>query len=120
MARPRSQSSPRQPRGSLYLVHFGRPIGSRRHQAQHYIGWAQDVDARIGEHLAGRGARILAYVASQDIAVVTYVLATGATRADERRVKRHRHHAHYCPLCSPRPRRPTGQGLKPKTYARAA
>ncbi len=33
----------------LYLIHFDRPLSGR---AQHYLGTAEDVDARIADHLA--------------------------------------------------------------------
>jgi predicted GIY-YIG superfamily endonuclease len=39
----------------VYLVHFSEPY---RH-AGHYTGWTADLDARLAEHNAGRGARLL-------------------------------------------------------------
>ena len=43
------------PGGVVYLVHFSEPY---RH-ARHYTGWTVDLDARLAEHRAGRGARLL-------------------------------------------------------------
>ncbi|MDL4817376.1 hypothetical protein [Actinomadura opuntiae] len=41
--------------GIVYLLHFTRPY---KH-AKHYTGWTSDLDARLAEHAAGRGARLL-------------------------------------------------------------
>ncbi len=41
--------------GTLYLLHFSEPY---KH-ARHYSGLASDLDARLAEHQAGRGARLL-------------------------------------------------------------
>jgi hypothetical protein len=49
--------------GTVYLLHFeqGLPIRPGR-VARHYIGWAAagDVDARLAQHLAGRGSLLVA------------------------------------------------------------
>jgi hypothetical protein len=46
-------------RGTTYLLHFCRPI-SPNHRAQHYLGFAEDLAARLREHAAGRGAQAVA------------------------------------------------------------
>jgi hypothetical protein len=43
--------------GSLYLLHFSRPLGNvenARGMARHYLGWALDPQARIACHLNGQ------------------------------------------------------------------
>jgi predicted GIY-YIG superfamily endonuclease len=48
--------------GVIYLLRFDRPIGDAgnpRSQAQHYLGWASDLDARLGQHRSGSGARLM-------------------------------------------------------------
>ena len=40
--------------GFVYLLHFERPIAPGRHTAQHYIGHAVDLAARIQTHVRGR------------------------------------------------------------------
>ena len=42
----------------VYLVHFSEPY---RH-ARHYTGWTTDLQSRLAEHRAGRGARLLAVI----------------------------------------------------------
>jgi predicted GIY-YIG superfamily endonuclease len=44
--------------GTVYLLHFDRPYK----RARHYLGWASDLDARLAQHTAGHGARLLEVV----------------------------------------------------------
>jgi predicted GIY-YIG superfamily endonuclease len=69
--------------GVIYLLHFNQPY---RH-ARHYTGWAADLDARLAEHAAGRGARLLAVVKD---AGITWTLARTwpGTRTRERQIKK--------------------------------
>lgn len=41
--------------GVIYLIHFDEPY---KH-AKHYLGWTTDLDARLTEHAAGRGANLM-------------------------------------------------------------
>lgn len=43
----------------VYLIHFERPIGSEKKQAQHYLGYAKTLSSRVKRHKEGRGAAIL-------------------------------------------------------------
>jgi hypothetical protein len=64
--------------GIVYLLHFDRPY---RH-ARHYLGqWAQDLDARLADHDAGRGARLTAVVKAAGIG---WTLVGLARRQDTR------------------------------------
>jgi predicted GIY-YIG superfamily endonuclease len=81
--------------GTIYLVHFDEPY---RH-ARHYLGWTpRDVATRLAEHAAGRGARLLAVVASAGIG---WRLARtwAGSRARERQLKRQGGLSRLCPLC---------------------
>jgi hypothetical protein len=51
------------PFGVVYLVHFTEPY---RH-ARHYTGWTADLDSRLIEHQAGRGARLLQVITQAGI-----------------------------------------------------
>lgn len=89
--------------GTVYLLHFTKPF---RH-ARHYLGWTErDLPARLDEHAAGNGARLLAAVAS---AGITWHLARTweGTRARERQLKRQGGLSRSCPLCGVRPHRLT-------------
>lgn len=90
--------------GTVYLLHFDRPY---RH-ARHYRGWTTDLDARLAEHAAGRGARLVAVIAAAGIGF-TLARTWPGTRSRERQLKRQGGAARNCPLCgiTPRPTRPT-------------
>jgi predicted GIY-YIG superfamily endonuclease len=92
-------------RGYVYLIHFDAPIGTSRHSAQHYVGWALDPHERLTAHTLGYGAKITRYASK--VARVGMMLAAAeiGSRYDERRVKRSHRHADYCPMCCARPRR---------------
>ena len=93
------------PAGWVYLVCFERPIGDAanpRGSAGHYLGWADDVAARMAEHRAGRGARILAACVGQGIGFDVVRTWAGADRAFERRIKAHHNAWRLCPRCGPR------------------
>lgn len=75
--------------GTLYFLRFERPIGSEKHSAQFYIGYCKagrDVEERLAEHRAGRGAKITAEVARQGIAMELVATMPG-TQHDERALK---------------------------------
>ena len=78
----------------VYLLHFERPY----EHARHYVGWTDNLDARLAEHRAGRGARLMAAVAAAGIQF-TVARTWRGDRTFERRI--HRRHAspRICPLC---------------------
>lgn len=82
--------------GTIYLLHFDEPYV----HAHHYLGWTagDDVTHRLAEHAAGRGARLLAVVASAGIGWRLARTWPG-TRARERQLKRQRGFSRLCPLC---------------------
>jgi predicted GIY-YIG superfamily endonuclease len=87
-------------RGTVYLLHFDRPY---KH-ARHYCGWASDVDARLAEHAAGRGARLLQVVQAAGIGWSLARTWPGVTRVRERQIKNQGGASRYCPACGIRPR----------------
>ena len=86
--------------GTIYLIHFDRPIGdvaNPRGFASHYTGWTLDLPARLVEHAAGRGARIVAVVGELGIGWQLARTWRGP-RALERSLKQ-RGAARRCPVC---------------------
>lgn len=87
----------------LYLIHFDTPLGSQRHQAQHYLGFVEgdldSVQARLQEHRQGWGARI---TAAANRAGITYdvVRTFDGDRTRERQMKKWKKIAPHCPICS--------------------
>lgn len=80
--------------GTVYLLHFS----SRYKHAGHYLGWASDLDARLVEHRAGRGARLVEVVIGAGIAVEVARTWAG-DRNLERRLKNRKGAPKLCPLC---------------------
>jgi predicted GIY-YIG superfamily endonuclease len=85
--------------GTVYLLHFDRPY---RH-ARHYCGWTRDLPARLVEHAAGRGARLLAVITDAGIGWQLARTWTG-TRGRERQIKRQGGLSRCCPACGITPR----------------
>ena len=80
---------------TVYLIHFDQPLS----HAQHYLGYARSVSARLAEHRAGDGARIMQVVREQGI---TWRLARTWPQGDrtlERRLKRWHKSRQLCPIC---------------------
>ncbi len=86
--------------GTVYLLHFDRPY---RH-ARHYVVFASNVNRRLAEHEAGRGARLLEVLRATGIGWQLARMWPGS-RDRERQIKRRGGHARHCPLCGVRPRR---------------
>jgi predicted GIY-YIG superfamily endonuclease len=85
--------------GTVYLLHFDKPY---KH-ARHYVGWTQDLDARLAKHARGHGARLLEVVRDAGI-VWTLARTWPGTRNRERQIKRQGGAARRCPLCGITPR----------------
>ena len=107
--------------GHVYLVCFEQQIGTSnpKGSASHYLGWATDVDARMVEHRAGRGARILAACVARGIGFEVVRTWAGVDRSFERRLKRQHNAWRHCPRCGPRARR-IGAGPAGGTALRAS
>jgi hypothetical protein len=93
--------------GHVYLVCFEKQIGTSnpKGSASHYLGWAEDVELRMAEHRAGRGARILAACVERGIGFAVVRTWAGVDRRLQRRLKRQHNAWHHCPRCGPRARR---------------
>jgi hypothetical protein len=87
--------------GLVYQVHFDSPIGDTsnpRGFALHYTGWTLNLPTRLGEHAAGRGARLMQVVAEQGIGWQVTRMWIGS-RGRERSLKRQGGAARRCPVC---------------------
>ena len=115
--------------GIIYLIHFDRPIGdlaNPRGFASHYTGWTLDLPARLVDHAAGRGARLMEVVGEQGIGWQLARIWIG-TRTRERSLKQ-RGATRRCPVCQlaplglqpPRPVDPLAVELGRRVAAYAA
>lgn len=83
----------------VYLHHFDSPLGSEKHQAQHYLGSCVDLKARDTLHHTGKGAKILAACVAQGIGFKVVRVWAGGRRL-ERKLKNRHNHAKLCPVCN--------------------
>jgi predicted GIY-YIG superfamily endonuclease len=81
----------------VYLLHFNKPYA----HARHYCGFAEsDVEARVAEHRAGRGARLCAVAVSAGIELELVQVWPEGDRRFERKLK-DGSLTTLCPLCRP-------------------
>jgi len=81
---------------TVYLIHFEQPYW----HAQHYLGTAADLAARIAEHQAGTGAKLLAAVNRAGIQW-SVVRTWPGSYAQEKALKRRHNGRDLCPVCNP-------------------
>lgn len=81
---------------SVYLIHFERPLA----HARHYIGFAEDVPARMSRHRSGQGARLIRAVQAAGIGWELVRVWEGESRDFERSLKRRRKSSQFCPVCA--------------------
>lgn len=86
--------------GTIYLLHFMRPFG----HARHYLGWSDNLSARLDRHASGNGARLLAAAYAVGVRWRLARVWEGP-RARERQIKRQGGLSRSCPLCGVIPRR---------------
>ncbi|GAB4200626.1 MAG: hypothetical protein OHK0022_21880 [Roseiflexaceae bacterium] len=84
----------------VYCYHFSRPV-SPFHTCQHYLGYADDLEARDAEHRAGTGARLTEVAVERGIELLL-VWAIPGDRSLERRLKRWHNTPQLCPGCAGR------------------
>ncbi len=87
--------------GTLYLLHFSE----RYRHAGHYLGWTENLEARLAEHEAGNGARLLQVVKASGISW-TLARTWAGDRNRERAIKRQGGLSRCCPSCGVTPREP--------------
>lgn len=85
--------------GTVYLIHFDKPY---KH-ARHYTGWASNLPARLKEHRAGHGARLMQVI--KEAGITWHVSRTWpGTRNLERAIKERKEAPKLCPDCTPKPK----------------
>lgn len=80
----------------LYLLHLDPPLA----HARHYLGFAEDVPARIERHLAGTGSPLIR-AALANGSTITLAAVFEGDRTFERVLKRRKNTPRLCPICTP-------------------
>ena len=85
--------------GTVYLLHFTQPVA----HARHYVGWAANLDGRLGHHRRGNGSALMRALM---LAGGDFIVATQAPgdRNHERWIKRQKNTPEFCPYCTDKPR----------------
>ena len=81
---------------TVYLLHFER----RYRHAGHYLGFAEDMGARLAAHRNGTGARLIQVIAQAGIGWRLARTWPDGDRALERRLKNQKHGPRLCPECA--------------------
>ena len=87
--------------GTVYLIHFDRPIGdlnNPRGQAQHYLGYSEDLESRLQAHRDGNGSAIMRAVNDQSVGWELARTWSGG-RELERTLKAQHNSRRFCPIC---------------------
>jgi hypothetical protein len=94
------------PTGLIYLLCFLEAIGNGtdRGKAKHYTGFTTDLEERLEDHRAGRGARLTQVLAERGIGWVLADVHPG-NQDIERLLKQHSA-TRRCPVCTPGAKRP--------------
>jgi hypothetical protein len=82
-------------RQTVYLIHFNKPY---RH-ARHYLGFTENLDRRITDHLCGMGARLMEVVTAAGIEWKLARTWPGGRKL-ERQLKNCKNAPKICPLCA--------------------
>src|SRR5262245_43305093 len=80
--------------GTIYLLHFSEPY---KH-AKLYVGFTEDLAARLEAHATGQGARLMEVITQAGISFQLARTWTGS-REDERRIKNRKEAPRLCPVC---------------------
>ncbi len=80
---------------TIYLLHFSEAY---KH-ARHYLGFTDDLDARLQAHASGQGARLMEVITDAGIAWQVARTWSGNRRL-ERQLKNRKHAALLCPVCA--------------------
>jgi len=80
----------------VYLLHISPPY----EHARHYMGYADNILARLKEHRAGRGARLTQVAVDAGCTLVLARTWEDGDRKLERRLKRRKEAPKLCPICN--------------------
>lgn len=80
--------------GTVYLIHFDEKLS----HAQHYIGWASNLEGRLAHHKRGTGSRLMAAVSGKGIKWAV-ARTWSADRNFERKLKNQKNASKLCPVC---------------------
>lgn len=84
----------------IYLLHFERPINPDR-PAQHYLGYAVNLEARLAEHESGHGANLTRHALQRGIRWELARIWQGERDTEKYLKEAYRNGRKLCPICDP-------------------
>lgn len=93
----------------VYLLHFDSPYV----HARHYIGYSDDIAARVECHRKGNGSKLMRAVAKAKIGFTIAKVWPGTDRAFERQLHDWHGAGRFCPICRQRRLRVMGWYVYP-------
>lgn len=88
--------------GTTYLLHFDKPY---KH-ARHYLGWTNNLEKRMDEHLNGDGSRLLEVITEEGIGFQLVRTWPNTKLSDERKLKARHNNPGLCPACKSKKEKP--------------
>jgi predicted GIY-YIG superfamily endonuclease len=82
-------------RGTIYLLHFEPAY---KH-ASHYLGWTEDIDARIDRHQRGQGSPLVAAAVAAGCAINLARTWEGDRKLERKLKNRKNTPRQLCPIC---------------------
>lgn len=79
----------------VYLIHFSEPY---KH-AKHYVGWSDNIEERVAQHIKGQGSRLCQVVVEAGITLLWVRSWDGADRKFERKLH-NKGKSVFCPICN--------------------
>lgn len=80
--------------GTVYLLHFDRPLA----HARHYMGWTNDLERRVRRHRTNSRPKLMQAVRAAGIEF-TVARTWPGSRRRERQLKEQGGHSRHCPIC---------------------
>ena len=79
----------------VYLLHFSPAY---KH-AKHYTGYAEDIERRVAENIAGKGAHLCAVALAAGCKITLVRTWPDQSRTFERKLKNRKNAPRLCPIC---------------------
>ena len=87
----------------VYLLHYHAPHPhATKYHCRHYLGYANNLAARLEHHKAGNGATFTDEMAKYHIEFDLDRVWEDGDRTLERKLKNGKHLSRLCPICNPK------------------
>jgi hypothetical protein len=86
--------------GNVYLIHLTKPLERKNALVCHYIGYTEDLNRRLWQHLKCQNGSPLIHAALQrGSGLIVSCVWTGVNQRWERFLKDRKNAKRFCPIC---------------------